>query len=504
MWRSKLREQFPDKVVNKSLTRKIIRRQIPRFVSEYLLARYADRGELEALRTANDIVTRYYPEPRHVERIVFDLAQEGSMRLLGFFIGRFDEKLNVPLVRTPVLGKREMRISGHLPKDYPIILEGGAWGIAVVHYEPNAEFDGRKIPFFISDFAPFQVARIDIEDYRRARAAFTSSEWISVLMSTIGLNPAVYSREQSLYVISRFVPLVEPNANLLELGPRGTGKTFGLRNISPYSFVISGGKASAAQLFLDLRSQRIGVIARKDVVVFDEIAYTRFDSDRDDVLGILKDYMAAGVFSRGGIELPSACGIMMVGNTDHVAVDVEESEEIAELLADDSIPGTGGPSIDDEAGTVGDHYLFQSLPPALQDTALFDRIHGFVPGWLIPVLRRESFSEAPGLISDYFSEVLHRLRGDDYSAEFRSRLRFDCEEGSITTRDEEALIRMLNGLAKFLYPHRVIGNEELLELANLAAGLRNRVTDQQHLMERVQGGRTLEFPKKTIVASLVN
>lgn len=112
--------------------------------------------------------------------------------------------------------------------------------------------------------------------------------------------------------------------------------------------------------------------------------------------------------------------------------------------------------------------------------------------------------EAPGLISDYFSEVLHRLRGDDYSAEYRNRLRFDCEEGSITTRDEEALIRMLNGLAKFLYPHRVIGNEELLELATLAARLRNRVTGQQHLMERVQGGRTLEFPKKTIVASLID
>jgi hypothetical protein len=142
---------------------------------------------------------------------------------------------------------------------------------------------------------------------------------------------------ESLYILTRFLPLVEPNLNLLELGPRGTGKTYGIRNISPYSFVISGGKATAAQLFLDLRSRSVGVIARKDVVVFDEIAYARFDDTRDDVLGILKDYMASGLFSRGGIEMPSECGILMVGNTDHGTREAEEGEEVEELLADDAV-----------------------------------------------------------------------------------------------------------------------------------------------------------------------
>ncbi|HEY64523.1 MAG TPA: hypothetical protein G4O02_08110 [Caldilineae bacterium] len=503
-WEEKLRQRFPDKIVNKALTRKIIRRQLPRFVTEYLLARYAERGETEALRIVNDIIQKHFPEPRHAERVVFELAQQGSMRLLGFFYGYFDDKIHAPLIRTPLLGRREMRISTRLPKEYPILLEGGAWGIAEIHYEPNAEVDGRKIPFFIADFAPFQVARIDVDDYKQARALFTSDEWIAVLMSTIGLNPAAYSRQESLYVLTRFLPLAEPNLNLIELGPRGTGKTYGIRNISPYSFVISGGKATAAQLFLDLRSRSVGVIARKDVVVFDEIAYAKFDDTRDDVLGILKDYMASGVFSRGGIEMPSECGILMVGNTDHGTKEAEEGEEIEELLADDAVPGVDTPSVDEEKGTVGERYLFQSLPVALHDTALFDRLHGFIPGWRVPKLGTHSFSNGPGFISDYFSEILHRLRRDDHTAELRTRLRFSAEGGALSTRDEEALLRLLNGYVKLLYPDGRITDAELQELADLACELRTRIVEQQHFMELVQGGRTVEFPRKQLQARILS
>lgn len=497
-WEDKLRERFPDKIVNKALTKKIIRRQLPRFVSEYLLARYADRGEAEALRLVNDIILKHFPEPRHAERVVFDLAQQGSLRLLGFFFGHFDDKLNAPLIQTPLLGKREMRISARLPREYPVLLEGGAWGIAEIHYEPDVEVSGRKLPFFISGFAPFQVARIDVDDYRQGRRLFTSSEWIAVLMSTIGLNPSAYSRQESLYVLCRFVPLVEPNVNLLELGPRGTGKTYGIRNISPYSFIISGGKATAAQLFLDLRSRSVGVIARKDVVVFDEIAYARFDDTRDDVLGILKDYMASGVFSRGGVEMPSECSILMVGNTDHGTQEAEEREEVEELISDDAVAGVDTPAVDEERGTVGERYLFQSLPVALHDTALFDRIHGFIPGWRVPKLTADSFSGHLGFISDYFSEILHRLRRDDHTAELRARLRFAAEGGPLSTRDEEALLRVLNGLVKLLYPDGRVEDEELEELGRLAGELRTRVVEQQHYMELVQGGRTVEFPRKRL------
>jgi len=499
-WEDKLRQRFPDKIVNKALTRKIIQRQLPRFVTEYLLARYADRGETEALRLVNDIILKHFPEARHAERVVFDLAQQGSMRLLGFFFGHFDDKIHAPLIQTLLLGKREMRISARLPRDYPVLLEGGAWGIAEIHYEPNAEVDGRKIPYFISDFAPFQVARIDVDDYRQARASFTSDEWIAVLMSTIGLNPAAYSRRESLYVLCRFVPLVEPNVNLIELGPRGTGKTYGIRNISPYSLVISGGKTTAAQLFLDLRSRSVGVIAKKDVVVFDEIAYARFDATRDDVLGILKDYMAAGLFSRGGIEMPSECGLLMVGNTDHGTREAEEGEDIAELLSDDAVPGVDTPPVDEEQGTIGERYLFQSLPLALHDTALFDRLHGFIPGWRVPKLETRSFSTGPGFISDYFSEVSHRLRRDDHTAELRARIRFSAEGGALNSRDEEALLRALNGLVKLLYPDGQISDIELQELGDLACELRTRVVEQQHFMELVQGGRTVEFPRKRLEA----
>lgn len=496
-WETKLVERFPDKIVNKGLTRKIIQRQLPRFVTEYLLARYADRGETEALRITNDLILKHHPEARHAERVVFDLAQEGMIRLLGFFYGHFDDKINAPLLQTPLLGKREMRVSGRLPKDYPVLLEGGAWGIADIHYDATAEVEGRKIPFFVANFAPFQVARIDVDDYRQARALFTSDEWIAVLMSTIGLDPQIYTRTESLYILSRFLPLVEPNVNLIELGPRGTGKTYGIRNISPYSFVISGGKTTAAQLFLDLRSRSVGVIARKDVVVFDEIAYARFDETRDDVLGILKDYMASGLFSRGGTEVPSECSLLMVGNTDHGTREAEEGDE-AEAFLDDARPGVNTPPVNDDTGMVGERYLFQSLPTALHDTALFDRIHGFIPGWQVPKLETRSFSSGPGFISDYFSEILHRLRRDDHTANLRVRLPFRAHGGAFTSRDEEALLRMLNGFVKLVYPDGQVSDGELLELGELVCELRTRVVEQQHFIELVQGGRTIEFPRKRL------
>ncbi len=499
-WEEKLRERFGDKIVNKGLIRKVIRRQLPRFVSEYLLARYADRGEHEALRTVNELVRDYYPEPRHAERVIFEMAQQGHRRLLGFFFARFDERINAPLVRTPLLGKRDMRISGHLPSEYPILLEGGSWGLADIHYEADAEIAGRSIPFFVSDFRPFQVARIDVDDYVEGRSAFTSSEWLAVLTSTMGLNPDAYTRQEQLYILSRFLPLVAPNCNLMELGPRGTGKTFGLRNISPYSFVISGGKATAAQLFLDLRTQSVGILAKRDVVVFDEIAYAKFDSNRDNVLGILKDYMASGVFSRGGIELPSECGIAMVGNTDHGTVEAEEDLDTLELLADDAIAADDSPNVDESEGKVGDSYLFQSLPEALRDTALFDRIHGFLPGWRIPKLGGRSFSERQGFIADYFSEILHRLRPWDPLAEVRPRIEFRGVGGPVTSRDEDALLRILDGLMKLVYPDARVADGELRELCELACELRTRIVHQQHLMELTRGGRTVEFPDKTLQA----
>jgi ATP-dependent Lon protease len=499
-WEDKLRQRFPDKVVSKALARKVIQRQLPRFVTEYLLAHYADRGETEALRIVNDTIQKNFPEQRHAERVVFDLAQQGDMRLLGFFYGHFDDDIHAPLVQTTLFGKREMRISTRLPRDYPVLLEGGAWGIADIHYEPNAEIDGRKIPFFIANFAPFQVARIDVDDYKQGRALFSSDEWIAVLMSTIGLNPSSYSRRESLYVLSRFIPLIESNISLIELGPRGTGKTYGIRNISPYSFIISGGKATAAQLFLDLRSRSVGVIAKKDVVVFDEIAYAKFDDTRDDVLGILKDYMASGTFSRGGIEMPSECSLLMVGNTDHGTKEAEEGSETEESLLNDALPGTNTPLVNDEKGTVGERYLFQSLPAALHDTALFDRIHGFIPGWRVPKLGTNSFSEGPGFISDYFSEILHRLRRDDHIADVRVRVRISAEGGPLTSRDEEALLRMLNGFVKLIYPNGLVTDQELQELADLACELRTRTTEQQHFMELVEGGKTVEFPKKRLKA----
>lgn len=503
-WQDKLKEHFPDKVIEKHMMSSLARRSIPRFVSEYLLAKYIDRGEDEALRVANQIMRDYYPEMRHSERVLFELSNEGSKRILGFFTAKFNTKLNIPLVSTRLFGKEEMRILPRILDEYPILLEGGAWGIAELVYDSDVTVKGKKLSILITNFAPFQVERIDVEDYKEQRNCFSTDEWISALISTIGLNPNVYAIDEKMLILTRFIPLVEPNTSLLELGPRGTGKTFGLRNISPYSFVISGGKTTSAQLFLNLRTMEVGLLAKKDVVVFDEIAATKFEK-RDDVLGKLKDFMASGSFSRGSEEIPSECSIMMLGNTDHaVPGDENIGEEMREALADDTLPSEQSKPVDEAAGKVGNQYLFQALPEPLWDTAFFDRLHGFIPGWRIPKIKTISFSKHVGFVSDYFAEILHRLRHDDYTHLVKSKVNiYTKDKGEITSRDEEAVLRVVCGLIKLLYPHGNFTDEELSPLLQIACSLRTRIAQQQHYIETLTSGSAREFSLKTLQYGLI-
>ena len=370
-------------------------------------------------------------------------------------------------------------------------------------YDSGVTVEGRKLPILITNFAPFQVERIDVEDYKEQRRHFSTDEWVSVLISTIGLNPNAYDMDEKLLILTRFIPLVEPNTTLLELGPRGTGKTFGLRNISPYSFIISGGKTTSAQLFLNLRTMEVGLLAKKDVVVFDEIAATKFEK-RDDVLGKLKDFMASGSFSRGGEEIPSECAIVMLGNTDHAVPDDENmDEEMEETLADDTLPSEWSEPVDEASGKVGTRYLFQALPDPLWDTAFFDRLHGFIPGWRIPKIKTISFSKDVGFVADYFAEILHRLRCDDYTHLVRSKVNvYTKDEVEVTSRDEEAVVRVICGLIKLLYPHGDFTDNELASLAQIACSLRTRVAQQQHHIEILTSGSAREFPLKTLQCEL--
>lgn len=503
-WQDKLKEHFPDKVIEKHLVSDLARRAIPRFVSEYLLAKYVERGQDEAIRVANQIMRDYYPEMRHSERVLFELSNEGSKRILGFFTAKFDTKLNIPLVSTRLFGKEEMRILPKILDRYPILLEGGAWGLADLVYDSGVTVEGRKLPILITNFAPFQVERIDVQDYKEQRNCFSTDEWISALISTLGLNPKIYSKNEKLLILTRFIPIVEPNTHLLELGPRGTGKTFGLRNISPYSFIISGGKTTSAQLFLNLRTMEVGLLAKKDVVVFDEIAATKFEK-RDDVLGKLKDFMASGSFSRGGEEIPSECGTMLLGNTDHAVVEDEDmDEEMKEALANDTLPSEENKPVDEDAGKVGNQYLFQALPEPLWDTAFFDRLHGFIPGWRIPKIKTVSFSKYVGFVADYFAEILHRLRHDDYTHLVKSKINvYTRDEGEITSRDEEAVFRVVCGLIKLLHPHGDFTDNELASLAQIACSLRTRIAQQQHYIETLTSGSAREFPLKTLQYELI-
>ena len=267
----------------------------------------------------------------------------------------------------------------------------GAWGTMAVEYDATYEIKGRKYPFYIREFTPFQVTRLDIDDFAAKRPLFEDDEWVDLLVQTIGFNPANFNRRTKWLMLLRLVPFVEANYNLMELGPQQTGKTYTFRNTSSRAFVVSGGKATPATLFYHGAAKRLGVVATKHVVYFDEISKTRFD-DADASLSTFKDYMQTGVFTRMGQEFRASASIVLGGNIEVVLEEKRPSDKYAQLFA--------------------------VLPAELQDTAFLDRIHAYLPGWEMPVINPINYATGYGFMTDYFAEILAEFR--------RQELRYPC------------------------------------------------------------------------------
>ena len=306
-----------------------------------------------------------------------------------------------------------------------------------------------------------------MDDYIEQRQKFTTEEWLDVLVNSCGLNPNKMSRRQKLLYLCRCIPLVESNINLLELAPRETGKTYLYRNISYYSHVLSGGKATPAQLFINLNNGKIGEVGTRDVVVFDEIANTDFTDPRSFV-SIMQGYMQDAKFSRGKKEILAFASLVFVGNID-----------IQGNLPHEKY-----------------YHLFEPLPDFLQVTAFLDRLHAYLPGWEIPKLGPESYSRDYGFITDYFCEILHDLRRVDVLSTVRSRFEIIDTAGTdqgISGRDQRAIMKTTSALLKLLYPDGQVLDDELEEVLLLSCELRQRVREQLHLMaqgeyERVKLG----------------
>jgi len=440
----KILETLKEKAVHKSLAAQASFHGLPRFVTEYLLAKFVKPDTWkEDVAKVQARIREMLPNPENRELTKEKLLSTGEVTLIDQVECRVDLVQGKRWAKIPSLELGQVVVRQALLEENPGLLLGGLWGTFKVKYHPDID---PASPNEIVSFTPFQVGPPDMAEYRSFRGQFRSDEWLDLMLQSSGYEPAAFtSRRIKFLVLSRLIPLVERNVNLIELGPRQTGKTYLLRNISPRVFTISGGKATPANLFVNLSTGAIGILGNRKVVVFDEIAHTSFDSG-DGTISILKDFMESGQFTRGNKQFGSDCGIYMAGN-----IDVEEDKPHPRY-----------------------RHLFEPLPAALIDSAFQDRIHGFVPGWEIPKITPTSIAKGMGFVTDYFGEVLVKLREDS----FASALRDLQLEKSLTRRDYVSVERLTSGLIKILHPNGAFTREELEEIVLFACEYRQRIHDQ--------------------------
>jgi ATP-dependent Lon protease len=450
---AKILHTLGDRVILKPLTRwNEAYKEFPRFVMEYLVSRYVDPTDPVAGQHKIDkILSEHYSESAKKELIKSRIKERGQYTLLGQLTVRLDQSRDHYWANVPALGDDTVRISQKVLAQYSdVLMTSGAWGTMDMEYDGTHEIKSRKYPFYIRDFTPLQYTRLSLDDFVEKRTEFSLDEWLDLLVQSIGFNPVRFDRRVKMLMLVRLIPFVESNFNLIELGPRETGKTYTFRNTSSRGFVVSGGKATPATLFYNKASRKLGVVGLKHVVFFDEIANTRFD-DAEASISVLKDYMQTGKFSRGDQEFSAPCSIVLGGN-------IETNLELRQPEARYK-------------------HLFQVLPLELQDPAFLDRIHAYLPGWEIPKIRPENYATGYGLLTDYMAEIFAELRRRN----FQTHVNAWVEMGNMTGRNQDAIKKTSAGLLKLLHPHRTpdtITRDELVPLLDIAVEMRKRVTDQ--------------------------
>ena len=478
----KLKEVFRGKVVNKAHTINTGVDEFPRYVLEYLIDNYCEEETFE--EDMEKVVRRLketFVYGAEAEKIRHYIRENRHHSVIANLEARLVETEDKYWATISAINENFVNIPESIVRQYPMLLSGGMWGTIDLTYD-ETEVHKKKIrPFKVTGFTPFQVAVINLDEYIEKREHFTTDEWIDVLINSCGLDPDKMTRRQKLLYLCRCIPLVETNVNMVELAPRETGKTYLYRNISYYAHVLSGGKATPAQLFINLNTGKIGEVGTRDAVVFDEIANTQF-TDPKAFVSIMQGYMQDAKFSRGKKELLAFASLVFVGN-----IDVQGNLPHEKY-----------------------YHLFEPLPDFLQVIAFLDRIHAYLPGWEIPKLTPDSYSKDYGFITDYFCEIMHELRRIDVLGQIRPRFELiDLGKTSqgISGRDQRAVMKTTSGLLKLLYPDGRVTDDELEEVLCLSCELRQRVRDQLHLMapgeyDRVKLGVRLKPSGKEIAPVL--
>ncbi len=438
---------FAGKVVRKDLVRQIkVGANVPVYVLEYLLGKYCatdDPVAVEAgLRLVNSTLAESVIRPDEAMKAQSRVKERGEQTYIDKVLVRLEgTKYWAELVN---FGHQFVHIPDTFVRQYERLLEGGVWAQVKVEFRGEEEVGGKVRPFFITELRPIQLAAFSFDDYCTARAKLTTEAWLDLLIRTLGFEPALFSRRVKLLMLMRLVPMVQRNFNLIELGPRGTGKSFVYRDLSPYAILVSGGKTTVANLFYNMSTRKVGLVGMWDVVAFDEVAGINFADNT--AVQILKDYMESGSFSRGREEIVAEASMVFAGNIN----------QSVEVLARTST-------------------LFQPLPADLQDMAFIDRLHFYLPGWEMPKMRNEFFTDHYGLVVDYLAEAMRELRRRNYTAVFDPYFSLGSH---LNTRDARAVRRTVSGLVKLLHPAGDPTKEEVREYLELALEGRRRVKEQ--------------------------
>jgi ATP-dependent Lon protease len=455
-------DTFPGRVVRKDLVQDIKSGvNVPTYVLEYLVGQYCATDDEESIdegiEKVKEILSKHYVRPDEAERVKSKVRERGRYRVIDKVTVSLDEKQDAYVGSFVNLGLSDVEINEQLVREHTKLLGGGVWAIIDLEYLPDNANSAYSL-FGIDSFNPIQVSNLDLEKLKERRDQFTRNEWMDLILQTVGYDASAFDEREKFLFLARCIPLVESNYNYVELGPRGTGKSYLYREISPHSILISGGKTTVAKLFLNLNTGQIGLVGRWDIVAFDEVGGLQFSDS--EAVQMLKDYMESGSFSRGTEELTAQASMVYVGNID---LDVE--------------------------GVLKSSHLFDPFPEEMQDLALIDRFHYYLPGWEVPKMRSEFFGDQFGFIVDYFAEFVRELRKESYGDVINEEFAFGDH---LNQRDEKAVRKTVSGLIKLLHPHGEFTKEELREYLEFAIEGRRRVKEQLKRMGGMEY-RAVEF-----------
>jgi ATP-dependent Lon protease len=459
----KINDFFAGLVVRKDLVKTVKGNAIvPSYVLEYLLGQYCASNDDSTIRTGietvKEILAKHYVHRNEAGLVRSNIKEKGRYKVIDKVGVALNDKSDAYEAEFSNLGIKKVLVDSGTIKAHPKLLVGGVWCIADIEYM-FAE-DKNVSPWILSTLKPIQLAHFDLDSYLKARNEFSTEEWIDLLIQSIGLNPEMFGKRSKLTQLVRLIPYCERNYNLIELGPKGTGKSHVYSEFSPHGILISGGEVTVPKLFVENRSGKIGLVGYWDVVAFDEFAGKQKKVDKA-LVDIMKNYMANKSFSRGIETLGAEASMVFGGNTQH---------NVPFMLKNSN--------------------LFDELPDKFYDSAFIDRLHFYIPGWEIDIIRGEMFSDGYGFVVDYLAEILRSLRNQDFSDRYKSHFTLSAD---ISTRDRDGINKTFSGLMKILYPKGEATKDQIEEILKFAVEGRKRVKDQVMRLDSTYPSVTFQY-----------